>query len=462
MFSPEKIDFIEQQENQRLYQNTYHFNDDDTDTRTNENPVQVNTNAVADLERLLTKSTQPFSTMAITSVKELFFEVGIENVTNEQVQYLFNRLPRIEHLEYHQSTFELFSFLCNEAEFAKKLYDSQILESINFASFEIVQDETKTFISDMINKIVNEVPESLTGLFIDKFFPYFYNFIIDQNFYRSDGLDAHLLLASKFLPELEDEKQIRNIFSRFTLFVEHTRHDVIHASLQGLLLAIRSFDWILNDQSFSEEKFINRLHFLGMHQIEQTGVLVLVLFEHILKNNDIELPLLIYTKIYTTLRVYLSLTNIEMRNEAIILLGFAFSNQYFRIAITTETEDGELFVHRLMETFLTKFDSFKLKEKKSSVYAFANFLGYMPIDIITAYINLPIFFNEILQILEFDDPEIILPLLYGLYTPLNGGNMIINSDENKDMIINALKALAQSDDEKLSQSAIIVSKALSQ
>ena len=463
----DKMDVIERQE---ITESAFHIPTDNFTLA--DDQLEFNTDAVANLDRQLTKSSEPFTTMGISSIKQLFFEVGLENVTEEQVKHFLNRLPRIEHLDFHQSAFEVLQFLSANPEFAKLIYSSKILLYVNYSTFETVDDEIKQSVSDVILKIIDAEPE-LVSTFLNQFFPYFYNNLESQNFYKNGRLDIHLQLAAKFICALSEDQsdQIETIFNKFTLEIHHRNPEVISASLSGIIISIRKHQFLLRNDQLSNPIFIDRLTFLGSQKNELTGPLVFIVLSYLLKSN-ISYPTEIYTLIIKLEIRYLDNkkeNNKEDeyeedqedddeqepidRRDAISLLTFAFANKSF---VTSIEQNQELF-ESLMESFLAGYDQFKLAEKKDSACVIANFFGFLPLSIIRYYVSNDglLLFDRLIDVLEFDDPNVLQPLLNGIGKSLNSANDLF-TDEQKSALIYSIEPIKDSSNEKLARAAEIV------
>lgn len=449
-----KSDQMVQNQKQEIANSTFKIQPDNFFNE--ETPTELNTDSSTDLDRQLTESSEPFSTMGISSIKTLFYEVGIDHVTKDQVQNFLNRLPRIEHLDYHQSTFEIIRFLCQNPDFAILIYDSQVLNYINYSTFETVDDQIKTFVSDIVLEIITAEPEAI-NTFLTNFFPYFYNNLKSNDLFENGGLATHLQLAIKFIQEIDDQNQIEAIFKRFTLFIHHGDSDVTSASLKGILYSIKYHPFLLRDSEFSSDIFIDRLVFLCSNKNKKTGPLVFIIFGHLVCNN-FKYPQNTYKKICQLLITYMSLSEDTGRKDAISLIGFAFSNPSFVDSLSPNLDYSPF--DKLMSSFLEAYRKFKLSEKREAVYVFANFFGFIPNEIIQRYASNDLFFTDLIDTLEFDEPQVLIPLLNGLDKPLK-----VNPDtftlSQKAALIDSISELTKLDDDHLARTADYIIKQLS-
>lgn len=439
-----------------------------------ENTQQVDTDKAADLDRQLTKSSEPFSATRITSIKKLFFEIGLRFITAEQVRQFLNRLPKIEHLDYNKHTFEILQFLSEDPKFAELIFSSQVLEDIDFSTFEIVDDQIKTSISDMILNIVEADPEYINS-FISNFFPYFYHNMQSKNFYANGGLSTHLQLASKFICSIEDQHQIDFIFSRFTLFINHTSSSVVSQSFYGLIVSINKHKRLLRNQEFLTDRFINRLTFIGRQKNRLTGPLVFIVFQHLL-NTNFKYTKKLYLSINDLIIRYLTpdasheeeetmnpdetdsdAVNLRNLDEAISLIPYAFSNASFVESICSDEDEHQL--DMLMNSFLEGYNMFRLSEKKESAYVFANFFYFLPLSIIQRYAKYELFFECLIDIMDIDEPNVLQVILNGINRPL-GAKKDLFTLEQKSVFADSLITITQSEDETLAHSAQIILKAL--
>ena len=415
---------------------------------------EFDANAIADLDRKLSKPNKQLTSMAIANIKYLFTKIKLAQITEEQVQNLLNKLPANDHLENHKSTFELLDYLTERPDFAMQIYDAKILDQINFSEFARIPDDAKTHVSSTIESIIAAVPESI-DLFYEIFFPYFYNFIIDKNIYKSGGLSTHLSLASWFIPKIDESDKILEIFSKFTLFIEHTDNNVIESSLYGILVVIDKYSWMMEDnKAFSNPNFVKRLVFLGSHKNPQTGPLVFAIFSYIL-NSNLELKSGFYLPLAALIKSYLQIPNSSMLNESLNLLSLSFADQSFVDTLISNNIDPPP-LNDLIETFIQSYPKLKIKEKETAVLVFANFIYFLPFDIVSQYVNNQDFFEELIDALEFDDPKIVQPLINGIYRLYSKNASNIISVDNTKIIMNSLNSLKSSDDEKLASSSTIV------
>lgn len=450
------------------------FNIQSDNFSSTESTPQLNSDIAADLEQQLTRSSEPFSTVKISIIKKLFYDLGLPNVTTDQVRNFLDRLPKIEHIDYHKHTFEILQFLCENTEFAKLIYSSQVLYHIDYSTFETVDDQIKTLVSDMVLKIVEAQPE-LINSFVSNFFPYFYKNMHSPNFYANEGLSTHLQLASKFICAIEDQNQIEYIFSRFMLFMNHTNSDVISQSFYGLVVSIKKHQFLLHDPEFSTRRFIERLIFIGTHRIKSTGPLVFIVLEYLLASNfkytddlyeTINNLIIFYLDPSTSLKEEeedsmnsdeIDQDRLYNRDDALSLLHFAFANESFiKTLCLGENEDG---LDNLMRCFLESYSSFKLVEKVEAAYCFANFFGYLPLSIIPRYASNEVFFDCLIDMFEFENEKILQALLNGLNRPLKTIKDLFTA-EQKTILADSLETITYFKNTQLARTAQVVLKSL--
>lgn len=409
-----------------------------------------------DLINYLKKSDKYFPQEDLSSVRQMFFNRGINNISMEHVQILLRRIRPIVSLGENGPLISLLQFLSEDNDFSSTIYLSNKLNSIDFSDFSQIKSEIQADTCLLIDQIINYYPESAESFF-RTFFSYFVQNLNRNELYSSASLQNHLHLASTFIQYLKDDRTISILLSRFMLFIHHENTEIQSSCLEGILHVVTKQPDLLESAVFRDHNFIDRIFYLCRQQQETTGYLIFILFQHLLKKN-IEYNDSFFINLCNLTTVYIARFVRNARIEAISLISYAFPNHYF-VGYTWDNQNPqESPLLKLITTFIDNFTVFSLKEKKEAAFAVANFGFFVRIETVKYFFANTTIFDIFLSLLTLDQEEIWQPLLDGFYRVLQLSEREMLNDNQKTELHQCLIEMKEVSNEKLNN---IINKYLS-
>lgn len=425
--------------------------DDLIPNQVNESPGFDFSDEISILERRLNASSNYFSAIGLRTLKDHFRKIPIELITTQHVKILMNKFPPIQLLETQQDVFDLLSYLTQTETFAQIIFETKILQSIDYSVFPSLEEELKSKISLTLFNIVWFAPES-KKIFINIFFPYLLQILVSENAYEYEELGTFLNLAGSFV-ELLFDPDLSDLFCVFAKFVESTIPDVSQASIDGLTAMIAyKKDYILPALNRVRHSLLDRLPFLASQNKNGYGPAAFRLLSYIFSFQDLDLTEKECNYIFSIMCHILQKQDGPCLYDALYFLSFLFHNEIFIYNVE---------ICKLGDIFLSLYQKLNINQKKESVISIANMMAFFPMDYINVYFSQQGFFDALLDALEFDEPEIISPLMDGLHRVLTTSNEILKMTDQRQYLYEKLTEIANAaENENVHRKATIILEVL--
>lgn len=375
----------------------------------------------------------------IAEMKDIISHIKPKFISDQNIKTIIQSLPIIHSLANHYVTFELIDFIVTDSEKAVVVSDTQYIQNVNYEQFDSIPDDYKVQISSTIYKLIAAVPSNV-NLFFKNFYPVFFPYFVDVNhFFSSPNLRVHLNLGEMFVPLIqEDRSALKQIFTTYFHFVYRTTSDCIYAALKGLILCL-SFcpDFI---QEIKNVQFLKRLKYLGTRECSNENIdsrevrkCALIVFEFIASYSTVKCVDKAYRIIGKLLTANLDPVKDEVCSEALYLIGFAVSNQFFRNTVDYAP---------IVKKFYTIFDEISFDDQKTWIASFANILYFIDIKFVEELFQLEDFPDKLDQCLMYDEPSTQERLIIALHRVLFTSPQCLEIILNHEQVVEDIKMLA--------------------
>ena len=403
-----------------------------------------------ELSRLLNSITTEFTSGQISELNEILSYIPPNNLTEDQIEKIFNNMPTIMSLSSHQNTFSMFARILRSPKNAKIVLSLNYIQKIQFEEYPTLNVEIQSFISDTISRLIEadenygtDQNETLQ-LFYSTFFPYFFIYFRSDVFFKSNNLSVHLRVAELFIPVVNDE-EFAEIFSRFQLFIHRTESEDILAALQGMCACFAKQGDLVGE--IRDEDNIKHLRYLASRECVQEGRVsrdvrrsAFVVFEYIASQSTTKCDDLAYIMMYELITKNFQSKESGVLEEAIYLFGFVVANDFFTSKVKYQP---------LVEQFLNLFDDLTAEAKKEWIQAFANVLYFLPGDYILSLFEKEDFIQKLENSLWFDVIPVQIRLMTSIHNLLFHNPTCVDKFLYNESLMEALQSLADTDDPEL-------------
>lgn len=355
------------------------------------------------ISSMLMKSTD------IYDVNEIVQNMKPVYIPDEMVREIVEKIPRIPYLPNNEMIISLLNHISFSKSKAIVISNTKFVQSINFSHYPQLNHDYASMIATLILHLVDAV-ESDLEIFYNIFFDHFIDYLTSPTVHTNEKLGICIDLAIRFV-KLCNPNQFNKIFTIFMTFSERTTDDCIIPSLHGIALCL----YLNNDyiQQTKQETFLSRIKYLATRTClrndigsKKVNFAAFVIFEFILSQRSIKCDSSVYTTIAHVIVKNMDPKNEITCSEAIILLGFAVSNQYF----VRSTEYSSI-----IPMFFMIFESLKVIDQIQWISTFANIIYFLPLDFVQQMFMDNVFLQRINECLIFDSTEIIIKLIIAIH-----------------------------------------------
>jgi hypothetical protein len=252
------------------------------------------------------------------------------------------------------------------------------------------------------------VEDSIPHFFND-FFPQLLDLFTSPSISEAEGLDVYLLTAGRFL--MVNDVCLHNrlldlpfLASFFTRFIYHVDTAIQGAALQATSALVLKHPGVLRERAFLDQTLFERLAFLGRQRSSDLCKAVSELLSLVLMTQDF--PCVGYRTIGVMIQLDLRYQGPDYSRKSVLaLLALALANPEF-----TRVAD----VDALIKAFLKEYQLFRLKERNEAACVVANAMGFLPETLVQGCFQMEGFADAILDMLELESDDALLPLINGL------------------------------------------------